>query len=76
MVEQVTIVYPEAYSEEPECGCEITLLTRRGSGTKGKHTQAQMLISGGKKGGNPSGNIGGEEEKVTAEGMLQCKIAQ
>lgn len=35
-----------------------------------------MLVSGGKEGGNPGGDIRGEEEEMAAERMLKCKITQ
>ena len=41
-----------------------------------KHTQAQVFIPGREKGGDPGGNVGGEEEEVATERMLKCKIAQ
>ena len=35
-----------------------------------------MLVSGGKKGGDSSGDVGRKKEEVTAEGMLEGKITQ
>lgn len=35
-----------------------------------------MFVSGGKKGGDSDGNVGGEKEEVTAERMLKRKITQ
>lgn len=35
-----------------------------------------MFIPGGKEGGDPGRNVGGEKEEVTAERMLERKIAQ
>lgn len=58
VVEEITIVDPEANSEEPKC------------------SQAEMLVSGGKEGGNPGGDIRGEEEEMAAERMLKCEITQ
>ena len=74
MVEEVTVVNPEANSEEPESSCGGSVRVTR-SRDPVKHTQTQVFVSGGEKGGDSGGNVGGEEEEVAAERVLKRKIA-